>query len=64
MVPEAEFRRLVLEAAVADADGRKRLECAQAFALQARHGTPLARIGAICDEEGIRIVGCQLGCFK
>ena len=62
--PEAELRRLVVAVATVGSDGRRRLSCAQAFALQAEHEVPLARVGAICNEESIRITSCQLGLFR
>jgi hypothetical protein len=35
-----------------------------AFSLHAKHGIPLPTIGAICDNENIRLTRCQLGCFE
>ncbi|MBS3886275.1 MAG: hypothetical protein KGZ41_06915 [Dethiobacter sp.] len=42
-------------------DGR--LYCAKAFELAAAHGFKLWQVGQICEEEKIKIKGCQLGCF-
>jgi len=44
--------------------GRRRLPCAAAFALKEKHGISLKEICGICDKEGIKIVKCQLGCFR
>ncbi|MCL5281308.1 MAG: hypothetical protein M1376_15525 [Planctomycetes bacterium] len=57
------MRKLVLDAA-AEVNGRKTLACAHAFEVHHRHGIPLRDIGRICDENGIRICACQLGCFQ
>ena len=57
------IRKLVLESAV-ERQGRKILSCARAFEIHCQHDIPLADIGRICDENGIKIRACQLGCFK
>ena len=56
--------RIVADAAKAGPDGVKRLACAQAFRLSKTRGIPLAEIGRICERNGIKIAGCQLGCFR
>jgi len=53
----------VLEAA-REIEGRKRLTCAEAFALARRLDVPISRIGRVCDDNNIKISNCQLGCFK
>ena len=53
----------IVEAAT-EKDGKKRLPCPQAFKLSEDHGVPLKEIGAICNRNDIKIVSCQLGCFK
>ena len=58
-----EYGKMIEEAA-ADRDGRKVLPCAVAFQLAGEHGIPLKAIGAYCTGNGIKIVGCQLGCFE
>ncbi len=45
-------------------DGRRILSCADALMLAAELGLSAAEIGRICNEQGIRISNCQLGCFK
>ncbi len=57
------IRKLVLEAAV-ERDGRKTISCARAFEIHRQHDVPLAEIGRVCNESGIKIRACQLGCFK
>jgi len=56
-------KNLVLEAA-SRSDGKKTLSCAQAFRIHREHGVALKDIGRMCNENGIRICACQLGCFK
>jgi len=45
-------------------DGRQTLGCVDAFATAERFGVKLAVIGRLCNEHGVKIVQCQLGCFK
>jgi hypothetical protein len=47
-----------------EADGRLTLRCSKAFELAGQFGASVGAIGRICNEEGIKIVHCQLGCFK
>jgi len=42
-------------------DGR--LPCARAFELAKELDVPVSRIGKACDEMGVKITNCQLGCF-
>lgn len=42
-------------------DGK--LPCEAAYRIAAEHGVKLWQIGQICEEEQIKIKGCQLGCF-
>ncbi len=56
-------QKLVTEAAV-ERNGRKTITCACAFEIHRQHGIALKEIGRICNENGIRICECQLGCFK
>jgi molybdate transport system regulatory protein len=41
----------------------KRLACAEAFKIARDLDVPLAEVGRTCDELGIRMMHCQLGCF-
>jgi hypothetical protein len=40
-----------------------KLPCERAYSIAAEHNLKLWQIGKICDEENIKIKGCQLGCF-
>ncbi len=42
-------------------DGK--IRCADAFRVAAEAGVPVGAVGRIINELGIRIKGCQLGCF-
>lgn len=44
-------------------DGKTTLRCEDAFALAAQFVVPVAAIGRLCNQRGIKIVQCQLGCF-
>jgi hypothetical protein len=44
--------------------GRRTLTCAQAMSLAAELGVRPVRIGRICNQQNIRLGGCQLGCFS
>ncbi|AVX21310.1 MAG: hypothetical protein ACOY3H_06800 [Bacillota bacterium] len=52
------LRQLLKEAAP---EGR--ITCAQAWALAEELGVEKGLVGKICNELGIRIKACQLGCF-
>lgn len=52
----------VLAAAV-EAKGKKRLACADAFRIASEFGVAPIEIGRICNQQGIKLTGCQLGCF-
>lgn len=53
----------VEEAARTEGD-RRVIACAAALAIAKDHGVAPTRIGEICNDTGIRIAHCQLGCFK
>ncbi len=53
-----------LKAAAVTQDGRLTLRCVDAFAVADRLHTDLATIGRLCNENRIKIVQCQLGCFR
>ena len=63
MEESAELVEAVRKTAV-DRDGRLILPCAQAFKIAGQYDVGLGAIGRICNEERIKIVRCQLGCFK
>ena len=56
---DEEIRAKVREKAV-----ENRLPCGVALALADELGVPPKRIGDAANEEKIKIVACQLGCFK
>jgi hypothetical protein len=41
----------------------KRLPCAEAFRIAHDLEVPVAQVGQACNDIGVKIVGCQLGCF-
>ena len=45
------------------AGDEKRLPCAEAFKVARDLEVPVAEVGRACNELGIKIVHCQLGCF-
>ena len=53
-----------LTAATTERDGRKTLSCAAAFQIAESLDVKLTDIRAWCDANGVKIVHCQLGCFK
>ena len=53
-----------VKAAASDGDGRTVLRCSDAFKLAEEHAVEVGVIGQICNEINVRIVQCQLGCFK
>jgi len=52
-----------LEKKVQEAAKQGRLACAVALRLADELGVPPREIGRAADRLGIKIVGCQLGCF-
>jgi len=44
-------------------DGKLALRCEDAFALAKEFAVPVATVGQLCNENGVKIVACQLGCF-
>ncbi|HOT24017.1 MAG TPA: hypothetical protein PLB30_05620 [Thermoleophilia bacterium] len=59
---EGNIPRLI-ETLKAKAGVEKRLRCAVAFKIARDLDVPLAEVGRTCNELGIKVVGCQLGCF-
>ncbi len=43
-------------------DGK--IACAVAFDVAKRLGVPLKEVGRAANRAGVKICGCQLGCFK
>lgn len=54
----------VIEAAVTQEDGGKKLACAKAFILAEDYGVKLSDISRYCNRNKIKISNCQLGCFR
>ncbi len=50
-------------AAAEDRDEKKYLSCAGALELAEEYGVDATEIGRICNEKGIKLFQCQLGCF-
>lgn len=59
----SENEKLVQDTAVMR-EGKKILSCAQAVKLSREHDISLKEIGETCNHLGIKIIECQLGCFK
>jgi hypothetical protein len=55
---------VAVRAAAAERDGRIVLRCADAFTIAEEHSVEVGVIGQICNDINVRIVQCQLGCFK
>jgi hypothetical protein len=53
----------LIEALQQRAGEEKRLPCKEAFRIAQDLAVPLAQVGTACDDLGIKIIGCQLGCF-
>lgn len=59
---EGNIPRLI-ETLKTKAGDEKRVPCATAFKVARDLDVPLAEVGRTCNELGIKVVGCQLGCF-
>ncbi len=55
--------RSFIEALRAQATDEKRIACEDAFRIAAEFGVGVADVGRTCDELGIKVMRCQLGCF-
>jgi hypothetical protein len=53
-----------LETALAAAASGGRIGCATVFRVAAEQGVPAAEAGRSVQRLGIKITGCQLGCFR
>jgi len=63
MKERSSIEKALTEAAV-ERDGRLTLPCGAAFQIAEELGAGLGDIGEICNDLKIKIVRCQLGCFK
>ena len=46
-----------------EVDGKRKLSCKKAYQIAEELGVETKEIGKTCNEEGIKIYACQLGCF-
>ena len=46
-----------------ESNGKKQLNCAEAFELARQFEVKIIEIGRICNQNNVRICNCQLGCF-
>jgi len=53
----------LIETLKTQAGDEKRLACAEAFKIARDLDVPLADVGRTCNELGIKMMQCQLGCF-
>ncbi len=63
MMPDEKLLALI-ETKVFVEDGRRKIKCSDAFELAEEHNAELRDVGRVCSSSGIKICGCQLGCFK
>jgi hypothetical protein len=54
---------VLLRREVREVNGRVLLDCETALALATKYGLAPGDVGRLCNEKGIRITACQLGCF-
>lgn len=57
-----EVKKIVLEASV-EIEGKRKIACPKAFELSKNYSISLKEIGDCCNENDIKLYGCQLGCF-
>ncbi len=53
-----------IRAAAGEREGRTVLQCADAFTIAEEYSVEVGVIGQICNDINVRIIQCQLGCFK
>lgn len=63
MAQEIEIERALAQSCGRDRQGKPTLACKDACTLAARFSMPIEAFGRLCDDRGIKIVQCQLGCF-
>lgn len=44
-------------------DGKMKAACKDLFRVAEEFNVPYGMMGKICDQNNIKIMGCQLGCF-
>lgn len=52
-----------VEAWAVERDGTRVLYCAKAFEIAGELDVAVRAVGDACNDRGVKIVGCQLGCF-
>lgn len=62
MSTERDKEKDLRERILFEAEGLK-LPCSKAFNIASEVGVPIAEVGRVCNEIGVKVVGCQLGCF-
>ncbi len=62
MAMDMEKQKELRERILFEAEGLK-LPCRKAFDIASEVDCPLAEVGKTCNEIGIKVMGCQLGCF-
>lgn len=50
-------------AAVEEAAPQKKITCTQAREIAARLGVEIRLVGEACNQLGVKIMACELGCF-
>jgi hypothetical protein len=53
----------LIETLKANAGDDKHIACEDAFRIARDLDVPLADVGRTCNELGIKVMQCQLGCF-
>jgi hypothetical protein len=53
----------LIETLRASAGDAKRIACTDAFKIARDLDVPIADVGRTCNELGIKVMQCQLGCF-
>ena len=62
IMTQNELTKQVLKNAT-QVEGPPKLSCHRAHVLAEESAVSLQVIGTICNEQGIKIVNCQVGCF-
>lgn len=52
-----------VKAAAGEREGRAVLSCSAAFKIAEELSVPVAAVGKTCNEIGVKVIHCQLGCF-
>lgn len=55
--------RKISEEVLAAAGEDRRISCTDARNIADEHGMPMGDMGKLCDELGLKIYACELGCF-